>query len=99
MILSDLSVLRIGKGIVPERPRYFFAGLFRVGLVDASMGPAELATLQARSRHHCLGEHSGIAQSNQFESFQLQPVGTNVGEVVLRLLHQPAFGAASENLR
>jgi hypothetical protein len=36
---------------------------------------------------------------NQFQPFQLHPVGADVGKIVLRLLHQPAFGAAAEYLR
>jgi hypothetical protein len=35
---------------------------------------------------------------SQFQSFQLHPVGANVGKIVLRLLHKPGFGAATENL-
>ena len=33
-----------------------------------------------------------------FQPFQLQAVGADVGKIVLRLLHQPAFSAAAENL-
>src|SRR5260370_6058474 len=36
---------------------------------------------------------------NQLQPLQLQPAGADVSKIVLRLLHQPAFGAASENLR
>jgi hypothetical protein len=35
---------------------------------------------------------------SQFEPFQFHPVGANVGKVILRLLHKPAFGAAAKDL-
>jgi uncharacterized protein with HEPN domain len=37
-------------------------------------------------------------ESCRFQALQLDAVGTDMGKVILRLLHQPAFGAAAENL-
>jgi hypothetical protein len=34
----------------------------------------------------------------ELQPFQFQPIGVNVGKVVLRLLNKPAFSAAAENL-
>ena len=35
---------------------------------------------------------------NQFQLFQLHPVGADVGKIVLSLLHKPTFGAAAKHL-
>src|SRR6516164_4218448 len=34
----------------------------------------------------------------EFQPLQFNPLGADLGKVVLRLLHEPAFGAASEDL-
>jgi len=34
----------------------------------------------------------------EFQPLQFNPLGADVGKVVLRPLHKPAFGAASEDL-
>ena len=35
---------------------------------------------------------------NQLQPLELQPVGADVRKIVLRLLHKPTFGAATEDL-
>ncbi len=34
----------------------------------------------------------------KFEAFELYAAGRNLRKVILRLLHKPSFGAATENL-
>ena len=44
------------------------------------------------------GPQQLLGTLGEFEPRNLDPVGANVRKIVLRLLHQPAFGAISEDL-
>jgi hypothetical protein len=55
-------------------------------------------TLYATERAFTIRQGNAGDGLNQFQLFQLHPVGADVGKIVLSLLHKPAFGAAAKHL-
>src|ERR1700692_3234491 len=72
--------------------------------VVATLGFGRFLRERGANRNRAPRRSDFVARSdglvlNQFQPLKLHPVGTDMSEIILRLLYQPAFSAAAKNLR